>query len=139
MRSNFLRTILAQESRAYGFTLAFWGSGILLVNAFGLPDLGHVLLYTGGAIIGFGAITLLAFRQPLQNVQYEETEFMVFSMVHFISALLPIVLTSWFTKFEPAAAFLLSGASVSMNYNLLMLLEERLAERMASIERNLSF
>lgn len=138
MNSNFLRKILAQESRAYGFTLAFWGSGIILVNSFGLPDLEFVLLYTGGAILGFGAITLAAFRQPLKNVEYEETEFMVFSMVHFISALVPILLTSWLTRFNAETAYLVSGTSVSMNYNLLMLVEEHLAERIASIERKLA-
>ncbi|WEL20061.1 hypothetical protein [Candidatus Nanohalococcus occultus] len=138
MNSNFLRTVLAQESRAYGFTLAFWGSGIVLVDSFGLPDLGLVLSYTGGAILGFGLITLAAFRQPLENVEYEETDYMVFSMIHFISALVPILLTSWLTRFEPQTAFLVSGASVSMNYNLLMILEERLAERIAKVERRIA-
>ncbi|MFB6216982.1 MAG: hypothetical protein ABEJ03_04650 [Candidatus Nanohaloarchaea archaeon] len=138
MTSSFLRNVLATESRAYGFTIAFWGSGAILINEFGVPGIEGVLAYATGSIIGFALITLAAFRQPLENVEYEETEYMVFSMIHFLSSLAPILFAYWATGLEQNLAFLLSGASVSMNYNLLMVVEESVAEKIAEFESSYS-
>lgn len=139
MTSNFLRSALAQESRAYGFTIAFWGSGMILAGSYGTPVLNEILLYAAGAIAGFGALTFFTFRRPLKSAKYEETDFMVFSMIHFISSLLPIIVASWLTgTVSKNAAFLLSGVSVSANYNILMLVEERLAERIAKLEQKIA-
>lgn len=139
MASSFLRSALAQESRAYGFTIAFWGSGMVLVGNFGTPVLNEILLYAIGAIAGFGALTLFTFRRPLENAEYEETDFMVFSTMHFISSLIPILVASWLAgALSETAAFFLSGVSVSANYNILMLVEERLAEKVAELERKIA-
>ena len=144
MRKAFLRSVLVQESRAYGFTLAFWGSGILLIDAFGIPTLYRVLFYTGGAILGFGILTLVAFRKALSTVEYEQPQYLVFSMVHFISALAPIVLTHFAiigvqsqSFFDPWIAYLIAGLTVSMGYNLLMLIEERLSRKALKWEKKL--
>lgn len=138
MESNFLRSTLAGESRAYGFTLAFWGSGALLLGAFGIPSFLEVMLYTSGAIVGFALVTLLAFKEPFETVGQEESEYMVFSMVHFISSLAPIAVTFALTEFSShRAVYFLSGASVSMNYNLLMILEKEFIEHVSMIERKL--
>jgi len=139
VKTNFLRSTLAGESRAYGFTLAFWGSGALLLKAFGTPSLLEVMLYTSGAIVGFALVTLLAFREPFQTVQREEeTEYMVFSMVHFISSLAPILITYGLTVLSShPVIFFLSGASVSMNYNLLMIIEKEFIEQVSSLERKI--
>jgi hypothetical protein len=137
MRKDFLRSMLAQESRAYGFTLAFWGSGALLIDNFGMPLLNEILLYTGGAIAGFGFLTLLAFRQAFSTVENEETQYLVFSMVHFLSALAPILITSYLVQLRAAYAFFLAGLSVSVVYNLMMLVEDRLSRHAMRLERKL--
>lgn len=137
MRREFLRSVLAQESRAYGFTLAFWGSGALLIKAFGLPSLTEIMLYATGAIVGFGLLTVIAFKQAFSTVEYEEPNYLVFSMIHFISALAPIIATYYLVNLDNFYAFFLAGVSVSMVYNLLMLVEDRVSRQAPEWERKL--
>lgn len=144
MQKAFLRSLLVQESRAYGFTLAFWGSGILLIEAFGLPSLYQILFYTGGAILGFGLLSLVAFKRALTTVEYDQQQYLVFSMIHFLSALAPIVITHFMivtvqtqSLMEPWLAFVTAGIAVSTFYNLLMLLEERVGRKALKWEEKL--
>jgi hypothetical protein len=137
MDSSFLRSILAGESRAYGFTIAFWGSGILLIQAYGMPQLPEILGYGFGAVAGFGLISVLAFRQAFNTVEYERPQYLVLSMVHYLAALAPIVVTNYLTWLEPMHAFFFSGMAVSVVYNLVMLVEEYLAEEARILEERL--
>ena len=138
MNRDFLRSILAQESRAYGFTIAFWGSGALLIKQFGLPSMLEIVLYASGAIAGFGLLTILAFRQAFSTVEYEDPKYLVFSMIHYISALAPIMVTGYvLVPLNNLQAFFLAGLSVSTVYNLMMLLEDRLSRQAYDLERKL--
>lgn len=136
MAENFLRSILAGESRAYGFTIAFWGSGALLINHFGLPGLGEALSYGFGAVTGFGILALIAFRYAFGPVDYEEPRYLVFSMIHYTAALLPVLFTGIIARnlSSPVMAFFLSGLSVSITYNLAMLLERTIGEEARQLE-----
>jgi len=137
MRKEFLRSILAQESRAYGFTLSFWGSGALLIGKFGVPNLLEILLYVFGAVIGFGILAIIAFRQAFSTVEYEEPQYLVLSMIHYIAALAPIIITNYLLTLDHYIAFVLSGVTVSTVYNLLMLAEERVSRKALKIEKRL--
>lgn len=137
MDRNFLRSVLVGESRAYGFTIAFWGSGILLVKNFSLPAISEVLLFGLGAVTGFGILALLAFRQAFGTVEYEEPQFLTMSMIHYIAALLPIIGTYLLTSLNASAAFFLSGLNVALVYNLSMLVEELLFEELKLVEEKL--
>lgn len=140
MRRDLLRTILMQESRAYGFTIAFWGSGALLIGSFGVPSIGGVLAYGSGAVIGFGVISLIAFERALGNVESSQQDYLVLSMVHYLAALAPILLTYLYVGIIGIGlmeSFFLSGLSVSITYNLMMLVEEHLSERVRHIENRL--
>ncbi|PSH01465.1 MAG: hypothetical protein BRC26_03455 [Nanohaloarchaea archaeon QH_8_44_6] len=128
MNAKFLQSVLARESRAYGFTLAFWGSGALLIGEFGIPDLTGVLLYTSGAIIGFGLLSFWAFKSALYPVEFDEPRYLVFSMIHFLAALAPILVTYFVLPAGETAAFFVSGFCVSTFYNLFMIVEEKLSE-----------
>jgi len=44
MDREFMRTLLVEESFAYGFTIAFWGSGLLLVGECGFLSTVGVLV-----------------------------------------------------------------------------------------------
>ncbi len=138
MRQDLLRSILVGESRAYGFTIAFWGSGMLLVNYLGTPTVVEVLLYGLGAVMGFGLLSILAFRTALGNPEYSDGDFLVLSMVHYLAALAPVIVSYGIIQLWPGYAFFLSGASVSLFYNLLMLTEERISEEARYLERKLS-
>lgn len=135
MNSNLLRSVLLEESRAYGFTIAFWGSGALLINRFGIPHLGEVLSYAGGAVLGFGLLTIWVYRRPLSPAETEETRYLAISMVHYLAAIVPIVATSFLTQLDPGIAFFISGASVSVLYNILMVVEEWISEKIEAVER----
>ena len=137
MDRNFLRSTLARESRAYGFTIAFWGSGTMLIAEAGLPSLLEALSYGGGAVIGFGLLTLIAYHRALGPVNYDESEVMILGMVHYIGALLPIVLAAYFAKMGSPWNFFLTGVSASVVYNLGMLVEEALSENAERFERKL--
>lgn len=137
MYRDFLRSTLEKESRAYGFTIAFWGSGAMLIAEQGLPNLMEALSYGGGAVLGFGLLTLLAYRRALDKPKYGDDRVMVLGMVHYIAALLPIVLTAYFAKIVSPWGFLLAGASTSIAYNLGMLVEEALSEKAEKLERKI--
>ena len=131
MNRDFLRSTLEKESRAYGFTIAFWGSGAMLISEKGLPSLIEALSYGGGAVLGFGLLTVLAYQRAFGKPEYEEDKIMILGMVHYISALVPIVLAAYFAKINPAwASFGLTGMTASIGYNLGMLVEEFLSEKL---------
>lgn len=134
MNKDFLRSTLEKESRAYGFTIAFWGSGAILIAENGLPSMIEALSYGGGAVLGFGLLTLIAYQRALGHPKYENSQIMVLGMVHYIAALVPIILAAYFSKLMSPWSFLLTGISASVAYNLGMLIEESLSERAEKLE-----
>lgn len=137
MRRNFLREALVNESRAYGFTIAFWGSGALLVKYNGLPILSEALLYGIGALTGFAVLTLYAYRSTLNQVDSGEEDIMALSMIHYLGALLPITATYYTGRIESPYNFFITGMAVSLLYNLGMLAEELLTEEGRKLEEKL--
>ncbi len=140
MNKDLLRSILMQESRAYGFTIAFWGSGAILIGTFGVPSIGGVLAYGSGAVIGFGIISLIAFERALGDVEKPQQKYLVLSMVHYLAALAPILLTYLYVGVIGLGlmeSFFLAGLSVSITYNLFMIAEEYLSERVRHVEKRL--
>lgn len=137
MYRDFLRSTLEKESRAYGFTIAFWGSGAMLIAEQGLPTLTEALSYGGGAVIGFGLLTLLAYRRALGKPEYENDGVMILGMVHYLSALVPIVLAVYFAEMASPWSFVFAGAFTSIAYNLGMLVEEALSKKAEKLEKRL--
>ncbi|MFB6100178.1 MAG: hypothetical protein ABEK16_02790 [Candidatus Nanohalobium sp.] len=130
LNKNYLQALLAGESRAYGFTIAFWGSGALLIKANGLPVIGEALLYGLGAVVGFGVLAAAAFGEASREVEYDNPSYLVLGMVHYLAALVPMLVAHAITTASvPATAdFFLSGFAVSTTYNLLAVLEEDVTE-----------
>ena len=121
--------MLAGESRAYGFTISFWGSGAILVNQFGAPGLELALMYGIGGITGFGILALGSFGGVTKEVEDEGSNYLALGTIHYLASLLPIVATSFIANnLEAVPAFFLGGLSVSLMYNLLALVEEDLSE-----------
>lgn len=123
--------MLSEESRAYGFTIGFWGSGTALIQALGMPSLVDVLLYGSGAVTGFGVLALISFGGATQRIDVEkdESEYLALASLHYIAALTPILLSAALARVLPGEmAFFVGGLSVSLLYNLLSLLEEDISE-----------
>lgn len=125
-----MRALLAGESRAYGFTIAFWGSGAMLIKAHGLPGLETALAYGIGAVLGFGILSLAAFGRAYREVEYKTPTYAVLGMIHYIAALLPIYLTYLILAgpFSEIVEFVVSGFAVSTTFNLMAMVEEDIAE-----------
>ena len=137
-QKNFLKETLTKESRAYGFTIAFWGSGAVLINQTGLPNLFQALLYGLGAVTGFGLLTLYAYRSALKPANIEEkSELMILGMVHYIAALVPMAAAAYTAKIGQPANFFLTGISATVLYNLGMVVEQRLTEQGAAFEKKM--
>lgn len=131
---KFLRSMLAGESRAYGFTIGFWGSGAVLINNFGAPNTFQALMYGLGAVTGFGLLALMSFDGVTSEVKKTETKLKVLSTVHYIASLAPILIAGLISNHLNALpAFFVGGLSVSLTYNLLALLEEDLSETLSSL------
>jgi len=58
-------TLLAASSAPYGYTLAMWSSGALLLRSHGVPHVPEVFVFAAGAIGGFNLLGLLA-RQTIE-------------------------------------------------------------------------
>lgn len=123
-KKAFLRNILVGESKAYGFTIAFWGSGTAIVSVHGIPDIWGILALAFGAVLGFGLISIFAFGSPLHKTELHEDELLVGSMIHYIAALAPIVVSYVLVSvWDNLLGFLIAGVLISMLYNSLMILE----------------
>lgn len=137
-RRNFLKDALVQESRAYGFTIAFWGSGALLIKYSGLPTLTQALMYGLGALFGFGLLSIYIYRSAFDEPDTEEeSEVLVLSMIHYFGALLPMIAAYYASRIVEPVNFFVTGASVSILYNLGMVAEEVLSEKSRLIEEKL--
>lgn len=130
MSEKHLQSMIAGESRAYGFTIAFWGSGALLINEFGAPNLPLALSFGFGAVLGFGILALALFGRKTEEVENQAP--LVLSTIHYLSALAPMVFTYYViqTSLPTYMKFVLGGMGVSVLYNLLSIVEEDIAELM---------
>lgn len=137
MRTNFLRSTLAEESRAYGFTIAFWGSGAAIIGVHELPNMIEALSYGFGAVLGFGILSLLAYRRAFGKPDYEDSDLIVLSMIHYIAALVPIAVAFYLSQLSSPWSHLMTGISTSLLYNLGMLVEESIAEEAEILESKL--
>jgi hypothetical protein len=58
--SSALATIVAASAAPYGYTISVWSSGAVLIHTHGVPTVGEVFAFLGGALCGYGTIALLA-------------------------------------------------------------------------------
>jgi hypothetical protein len=119
---------LASESEAYGYTLTIWGSGALLIHAYGVPGVARILSFVAGALAGFGLLAAVAFEGFSTQLNVEESpSSLVVSAIHVLSTggalaavslFLDVIPQGW-----PLATFFAVGALATTTYNLLLLLE----------------
>ena len=54
-----LATVISTSAVPYGYTLAIWGSGAVLVRSLGAPTTAEAFLFAAGAIAGFYLVVQL--------------------------------------------------------------------------------
>jgi hypothetical protein len=54
-----LATVVAASAVPYGYTLAIWGSGAVLLRSLGAPTAAEAFIFAAGAIAGFYLVSLL--------------------------------------------------------------------------------
>ncbi len=129
MGNEYLRSMLTGESRSYGFTIAFWGSGAVLINAFGVPEILPALLYGIGSITGFALLAFAALKMEEPKEESSNKNLLILSGLHYVSALIPIIIAYLIVLIELGimTSFFLSGMSVSMLYTILSVQEQNMA------------
>ncbi|SEH51910.1 hypothetical protein SAMN05192561_10471 [Halopenitus malekzadehii] len=138
MDREFLRRLLVEEAFAYGFTIAFWGSGVLLVDAFGVFGIRGVLAYAVGAVTGFGLLLVGTFDGVLAAVDVDgDPSYHVLAGIHYVAALVPIVTAHFLVRADigQTPTVFLVGVSVPVWYNLFVTAEEVLTTWLRRIER----
>lgn len=133
MNRRFLKDTLARESRAYGFTIAFWGSGAMILNQLGVPTALEIITFGIGSVLGFGLLTLYVYRDALNPVKDEDVKIVALSMIHYIAAVIPIVGAYFLASLPGLWAYLTTGMLTSIGYNFGMVIEERLAEKLVEL------
>jgi len=131
MNRDFVRNLIVEESFAYGFTIAFWGSGLLLINEFGLLHTLGIVEYASGAITGFGVLAVATFGGAVDTVDVDEfPSYFILAGIHYLSGLVPIAITHGLLVLAlgKAVTLFLTGMAVSISYNVFATFEEVLSK-----------
>lgn len=137
-----LRKNITGESLAYGYTLAVWGSGALLLNSFSTQPI-DILSFVFGGVAGFTALAFLAFRTFVDEVKYDVSkDFIVSSTIHILASFGTVLINYIFiTQLGDAVqkeiSFIIVGFNATFLYNLLLLVEEYLSEDLYRFEKSL--
>lgn len=126
---------LLSESEAYGYTLSIWGSGALLIHAFGAPGATPIFLFVIGALAAYVTLALIAFSKPFTSVELRsERRLGAASIIHIVATLgnllvaKSILIVAAEYHFGMAVSALLLGYQATFLYNLLLLFESRVVQ-----------
>ncbi len=85
-----LRAAVGSSAGPYGYTLATWTTGAVLMNARGVPDTVAALTFMAGAVLGFAFVGVLAFGGLTKHVDREQGQALLWGSFHFFSVGLAI-------------------------------------------------
>ena len=137
-----LRDNITSESIAYGYTLAIWGSGALLLINFNTNP-ADILSFVTGGVTGFALIAAVAFKGLVKEVEIEsEKDFVVTSMVHVFASLGTIlvnyvIITSG-SHISELQIFFIVGSNTTFLYNIMLLAESYISEDVLMVEERVA-
>ncbi len=86
-----LRAAVGSSAGPYGFTLATWGAGAVLMSTHGIPGLLAILTFLAGAVLGFAFVGVLAFGGVEKHFDQDHGDApLVWGSFHFLSVGLAI-------------------------------------------------
>ena len=132
IRRNYkdnLRIAVGSSAAPYGYTLATWTTGAVLIHERGLPDTLDALLFMVGAVLGFAFVGALAFGGLRAHYTTRKREAALWGSFHFPSVGLAIGAT-WLASYALPndLAWPLGAFSSTAAYLLAMGLEVTLTE-----------
>jgi len=133
-----MRGLLVEESFAYGFTIAFWGTGLLLINKFGLLHTFGILEYAVGTVTGFGLLAVTTFGGAVDTVENPSApEYHILAGIHYLAALVPIGAAHLIVaaSLSKGLTLFLTGSVVSVGYNISAAFEELISEYLWKLEQ----
>lgn len=81
-----LRAVIGTSAGPYGFTLATWTTGAVLIGARGIPSALAAVAFMCGAVSGFAAVGALAFGGVSKHFDQESGEArLIWGSFHFFS------------------------------------------------------
>ena len=120
-----LASNINSESEAYGYTLSIWGGGAILINQFGSPTILQIYLFIGGALLGFGVLSVIAFDDLFTPTEPPNNQkLIVASTIHIFGTVGNLLLSYAIAVginamgFPSVIGFFLVGLHVTITYNL---------------------
>lgn len=115
-----MRTVVTASAAPYGYTLAIWSSGAVLLASRGKPTVSEVFLFIAGALSAFGILGTFIMRQQAQHTtSYRGRERVIAGVFDWISVggavgacALIAEIPSWVVW--PAAAFVATAIYFSV-------------------------
>ncbi|MGF1473389.1 MAG: hypothetical protein ACFB50_16840 [Rubrobacteraceae bacterium] len=80
-----LRTAVGSAVAPYGYTLATWTTGAVLMQAYGLPATVDALLFMGGAVLAFALVGMVAFGGVTTEFAHAPSRAPLWGSFHFFS------------------------------------------------------
>jgi hypothetical protein len=120
-----LRTALSSESKAYGFTLAVWGSGSLLMSERGLPGRSGTVAFVAGVLAGVAGSITIALGGPASDWASNARRRIGGGAVHLLSVGTALA-AAWIIGAGITVhwlAYLLAGIAAGLLYQLVLGLE----------------
>jgi hypothetical protein len=84
-----LRSAVGSSAAPYGFTLAVWTKGAVIINDRGMPSAMNALEFAAGAVLAFACVGFLAFGD-LTGSSEEQPKTALWGNFHFLSVGLAI-------------------------------------------------
>ena len=107
-----LRAAVGSSAGPYGYTLAVWTTGAVIMDTHGKPTAPYAAAFMAGAVLAFALVGALAFGKPTGNFAREQGQEVIWGSTHVFSVGLSIgaafVVGNYVTGFIvwPLAAFL---------------------------------
>jgi len=132
-----LRTVVAKEAKAYGFTIVVWSTGAFLLVERGKPTAPAILVFVGALLLVQGMSIFLAYGSPLRVWHDPSRPEYVWSAFH-AGPIAAGVLLAWLLSSQVSGmwAYFLAPFVAALAYQLLLGLESLLLSAEDSASRS---
>jgi|SRR5215204_124585 len=85
-----LRAAVGSSAGPYGYTLAIWTTGAVLINTHGIPTALYAAAFMGGSVLAFACVGLSAFGHLTQHLTREQGQEAIYGSIQIFSVGLSI-------------------------------------------------